>query len=237
MNYLIRRRDAHPPWPGTPHPHTLPYSRRLRVVGLTPCNLTTVVITSEVINMATQTALKKVANAVTGLSAAVSNTFAEQAHAITNACRDAFGSVNWDIDKQELEHVVDAVTDASPWAGTASETVRRSEVTTVVRSYPFLGKACDVFKKEYGELRREHLVKIARICPTAETATDAGLLAVEFFETREKNSSKGISGASGKTATIGMGLGIIKNAATRKRNEIAFRKELAALCKKYNISY
>jgi hypothetical protein len=183
--------------------------------------------------MATQSALKKVANAITGLSAAVSNTFAEQAHAISSTCRDAFGSVNWDIDKQELAHVVDAVTDASPWAGTASESARRSEVTTVVKSYPFLGKACDVFKKEFGELRREHLVKIARICPTAETAMDAGMLAVEFFETREKN--KG--GATGKTATIGMGIGFIKNAQTRKRNEIAFRKELAALCKKHGINY
>lgn len=184
--------------------------------------------------MATQSALKKVATAITGLSVAVSNTFAEQAHEISNACRDAFGSVNWDIDKQELAHVVDAVTDASPWAGSASQDARRSEVTTVVKSYPFLGKACDVFKKEYGELRREHLVKIARICPTAETAQDAGLLAVEFFEARDK--SKSGTGA-GKTATIGMGIGIIKNAQTRKRNEIAFRKALAALCAKYGISY
>lgn len=183
--------------------------------------------------MATKSMLHRVAQAVTGLSSAVSNTFAEQAVAISEAARAAFGSTCWDIPKLELDTIVSDVREASPWKGSSAEAARESEVRAIVKAYPFLGSACGVFKREYGELRREHVVKVARLCPQSETAQDAGLLAVEFYEARDKKTgSKG-----GHKATIGMGLGIIKNAQTRKRNEIAFRKELAALCKKHGISY
>lgn len=177
--------------------------------------------------MTTKTALRKVASAITGLQNAVSNTFAEQAHNITEAARLAFGQANWEIPKPELNAVVDMVAEASPWAGTSSEAARRSEVTTVVKAYPFLDTACDVFKREFGELRREHLVKIARLCPQSETARDAGLLAVEFFTARKK---------PGKSATPAEKLASGMTQAINNAGDPALKQALYRLCRKYNIS-
>lgn len=181
--------------------------------------------------MATKTALKKVAQAVTGLGVAVSNTFAEQAHAITNAAREAFGNVNWEIDGAELDNVCETVRESAPWKGTGSEAARMSETRAIVKAYPFLATAADVFKREYGELRREHLVKVARICPTAETATDAGQLAVEFFEARDKNRGAGKGATSGDKLAAAMA-----QAINNCGDNASLKRSLYSLCKKHGIN-
>jgi hypothetical protein len=181
--------------------------------------------------MATKTSLRKVAGAITGLTTAVANTFVEAAADIAGACHDAFGG-STDIPAAEIVAIQNMVAENAPWKGSSSEGARRSEVKSIVLAYPYLETASKVFKREHGELRREHFVKLARMCPEYVSPTDAALDTVSFFE------KKGKGGASGtRVATIGMGLGIIKNTQTRKRNEIAFRKELAALCKKHGITY
>ena len=184
--------------------------------------------------MSTMNQLKKIAGVVSGLGNAISNTFAQQAHEITKACQDVWGRENWDIDKADVTTVVNTVEENAPWKGTSSAAARRSEVTAIIKGYPHLAKACDTFKREFGELRREHLVKIARIAPTSASAVDTAMLAVEFFETRDKERGKG---ASAKPKTISELVSGIFKVATRKRKEIAFRKELAALCQKHGVSY
>lgn len=185
--------------------------------------------------MTTQTMLKKVANTVSGISAALSNTLAEQSREITKVAREAFGRANWEIPKADLTTVVNAVADQSTWKGTKAEGARRSEVAALVVAYPFLGTACDVFKREFGQLRREHMIKIARLCPDSATASDAAMRAVEFYETRA--AKKGTA----RKGSIGMAIGIIKNLQDdpniSKRKLINFRKDLAALCEKHGISY
>ena len=89
--------------------------------------------------------------------------------------------------------------------------------------------------KEYpkhGTMTRIKMFALARACLKRADYSQFKL-AVKDVESSASKKSKG----AGRKATIGMGLGIIKNAETRKRNEIAFRKELAALCKKHGISY
>lgn len=184
--------------------------------------------------MSTMQQLKKVASTITGLGNAVSNTFASQAHEITSACQQVFGRENWDIDKADITTVVNTVEESAPWKGTSSAAARRSEVTAIIKGYPHLAKACDAFKREFGELRREHLVKIARIAPTSASPADTAGLAVEFFETRDKQRGKG-AGAKPKTITE-LVSGIFQ-VATRKQKEIKFRKELASLCQKHGITY
>jgi hypothetical protein len=184
--------------------------------------------------MSTMQQLKKIAASITGLGNAVSNTFAESAHEITSACQEVFGRENWDIDKADITTVVNTVAEAAPWKGTTSETARKSEVIAIIKGYPHLAKACQDFRRTYGELRREHLVKIARIAPTSASAADTAGLAVEFFETRDKSRGKG---ATPKAKSITELVSGIFKVSTRKQKEIKFRKELAALCLKHDITY
>ena len=184
--------------------------------------------------MTTMTALKKVATAVSGIGNAVSNTFAEQAKNLTDVGREAFGNACWEIPKDELDKIADLVAENSTWKGTSSEAARRSEVTTVVKAYPFLGTASAAFKREYGELRREHLVKIARLCPDSATATDAAGRAIEFFETRAKKRGKSKSKKPADTLASSMEHAI--DAATEIGNA-SLAKSLRTLAKKHGIAF
>ena len=140
--------------------------------------------------MATATQLKKVGNAITGIASAVSNTFVESALAIAEAGMDAWhGSV--EIPDAELTTVVNQVTDNATWKGTKAELTRQGEVKAICRAYNMIGKAAPVFKREYGELRREHFVKLARMCPEYATPTDAALDCADYFQTRDVKKGKG----------------------------------------------
>ena len=178
--------------------------------------------------MATKTMLHRVAKAITGLSSEVSNTFVQQARTITDAACEAFGSVNWDIPKDEIKAIVSEVREASAWKGTSSEAARMSETQAIVKAYPFLGTAADVFKREYGELRRNHLLKVARLCPQSETATDAGLLAVEFFNQRDKDKNGG-----GKTPAEKVSAGLKQ--AINNATDATLKAALYRLANKHNI--
>jgi hypothetical protein len=182
--------------------------------------------------MATATQLRKVGNAIAGIAVKVSDTFVESAHDIAHAAREAWGG-SLDLDAAEVTTVVTQVTEQSTWKGTSSEKARQSEVRSIISAYTGIEKAAREFRKDYGELRREHFIKLAREIPKCETPVDAALIVSDYYQKRDSNKKGGAT----KKASIGMGLGIIKNAQTRKRNEIAFRKELAVLCAKHNISY
>lgn len=134
--------------------------------------------------MATATQLKDVGNAITGMTSAISNTFVEQAHAIAEAGHNAWGG-SLDIKDADITTVVKQVTDNATWKGTTSEKARQSEVKAICKAYTFIETGSRVFKREYGELRREHFVKLARMCPEYATATDAALDCVDYFQTRK----------------------------------------------------
>jgi hypothetical protein len=180
------------------------------------------------IEMSTATQLKKVATAITGLTSAVSNTFVESAGIIAAACHDAFGG-SLDIDAADITRIQDNVSDNASWKGTSSEGARRSEVKAIVLAYTGLETAAKTFRREFGELRREHFVKLAREIPQCETPTDAGLLVAEFFETRGSNASK--SQTPAQKLAAGM-----TQAINNVGDNGALKRALYNLCKKHSIT-
>jgi len=176
--------------------------------------------------MSTKTALKKVSNAITGMTQAVANTFVESASEIANACNEAFNG-SLDIAKEDITAIQDYVAESATWKGTSAEGARRSEVKSIVLAYTGLETASKVFKREYGELRREHFVKLARMIPAYVTPTDAALDTVLFFE--EKGSKAGKSTTPAQKVSQGLTLAI-NNA------DAGLKRALYNLCKKHGVT-
>lgn len=87
------------------------------------------------------------------------------------------------------------------------------------------------YPKTGANLTREKLFKLARYIRGRDYSQIKASVHA-FIKDLEK------AGKSKKSIpTLQSGLRVIKNVQTRKRNEIAFRKELVALCEKYNINY
>lgn len=181
--------------------------------------------------MTTATQVRRVAAAISGMESRVADTMVEVAADIASTCKDVFGGL--EPAKAVITAIVNTVAETASWADTKSEDSRKSELRAVIKSYPDIGIAAKCFRKEFGELRREHFIKLARMLPGQETPQLCAWNAAAFFEDRADN--KGSAG--GRAATFGMGIGIIKKVKTRKPNEIAFRKALATLCDKHNIAW
>lgn len=106
-----------------------------------------------------------------------------------------------------------------------SATVRKSEWKAFfMAAHHGLADAIEYAGDNVEGFNRVQLFKLCRILPTVRGFKKAVATLTQKSGTKRK-------------ATIGMGLGIIKNLQTRKRNIIAFRKELAALCAKHGIEY
>lgn len=181
--------------------------------------------------MTTATQVRKVASAISGIESRVADTMVQVAADIASTCREVFGGL--EPAKDVLAAIVNTVAETASWSGTKSEDARKSELRAVIKAYPDIGVAAKCFRKEYGELRREHFIKLARMLPGQETPQLAAWNCAAWFEDRADNKGSG----GGKAATLGMGLGIIKNVQSKARNVIAFRKELAILCTKHGITY
>ncbi len=174
--------------------------------------------------MATITSLKKVSAAITGIAVAVSNTFVESAGVIASTCHAAFGG-SLDIADADIKAIQDGVADNASWKGSSSEGARRSEVKAIVQAYPWLESACKTFKAQYGELRREHFVKIAREIPQCPDATTAAMYAVEFYQTRD--SSKGGAAKTQQEKLVAALKQALKNTRGSK-----MQNDLLAFCNK-----
>lgn len=176
--------------------------------------------------MATKAALKKVSNTITRLTDAVSNTFIEQAHLIAAACSQAFGG-SLDIDAADLTAIQDVCEQDSTWNGSTSAGVRRSEIKSIVLAYTGLETGAKVFKREFGELRRNHFLKVARMIPEYETASDAALDSVLFFEERDAKANDPKTSAEKLAAALKQAL------ANTKGSKMNI--DLKAFIKKYKI--
>ena len=170
-----------------------------------------------------------IARVVTQHEKATSNTMQALVMALVDACYATFDGA--DIEKEQQDDILTRVENDASWKGTSSAGARQSEWRSCLIAYPYyFAEACKEFKKAYGELRRNHMLKIARAVVKHENWRDAVTTVVKSLKAKA-------AGSGGRTATIGMGLGIIKNFQSRAKNVIAFRKELAVLCKKYDIAY
>ena len=110
-----------------------------------------------------------------------------------------------------------------------SRAARKSEWAAFILAAPEgLASAIRHAQKEMKSFTRVDLFKLCRILPSADGFKDAVAKLIDA-----KN-SKGSKGAARTVASVVKSLFSIQ---TRKRNEIAFRKELAALCEKHGINY
>lgn len=111
---------------------------------------------------------------------------------------------------------------------------RQSEWIAFALAVPYgMADAVRHYPKTGDSLTRVKLFGLARVLKRA-CDFDARKKLTERFA---KDSAKAPSKGTGRVATIGMGLGIIAKAQTRKPKEIAFRKELAKLCAKHGIKF
>ena len=158
-----------------------------------------------------------------------SNTMQALVMSLVDECYLTFEGA--DIEKAQQDDILSRIESDASWKGSSSADARKSEWRSCLIAYPYyFADACKQFKKDFGELRRGHMLKLAREVVKTENFRDAVTTVVKFF-------SKKKPPVAGRVASIGMGIGIIKNVQTRARKVIAFRKELAALCAKYDIAY
>lgn len=177
--------------------------------------------------MTTATQVKKISAAITGMESKVADTMVQVAHDIANACQSVFKGLT--PEAADIKAIQDQVADSATWSGSSSEGARRSEIKSIVLAYPYIETAAKVFKREFGELRREHFVKLARMAPQYETPTDAALDTVAFFE--ERGASKG-----GKSATPAQKLAAAMSQAIANTGDNAgLKRALYNLCKKHSI--
>lgn len=180
--------------------------------------------------MATISNLKKIAKTFVSLDTSASKVFVEQSHYITKQCRQAFGGDIWNVPKDEIVKIADLVAEESPWKNTFSEKVRRSEIASIVKAYPYLSSACAIFERQYKALTRVHMLKIARLCPQCETPNDAALLAIKFFNAKKPTPKNSSAKSSAEKTRAGI-MQAIKHCGNTR-----MEKSLLRLCKTYNIS-
>ena len=159
-----------------------------------------------------------IARVVTQAERAASKTMQVMVLALVDACYDTYNGD--EIDKAQQDDILSKIENDASWKGTASAGARVSEYRACLIAYPYyLADACKLFRTQFGELRRGHMLKLAREVMKHENWRDAVTTVVKSFKAKA-------SAGAGRVATIGMGLGIIKNLLTRSRKVIQFRKEL-----------
>jgi len=180
--------------------------------------------------MATVKQLKECAKVLGGLETAVADTFSTQAANITHKLTSVFGRENWAIDSGDIETMVESLAESATWKGTSAEKVRRSEYRSVIKGYPFLQNGCAYFRREYGTLGKDHMLKVARLAPECETADDAGQFAVEFFQAKDKASGKGNAATQGDKLIAGLKQALANTSGS------AMQSDLIAFVKKYKLA-
>ena len=177
--------------------------------------------------------IKSVVNSIRKLDSQVAVTMQEMVMGLVASCTATYGGD--DMTPIEILEVQNACTKDAKWKGTSAEAARRSEIKACLIAYPYyFGEACAMFRKQYGELRRTHVLMLARQVPKHESFKSAVTTVVKALKSKAKK-------GGGRIANLGMGLGIIKNTQTQKglsKSKLnAFRRELATLCGEYGIKY
>ena len=180
--------------------------------------------------MATQKQLASCVSVLVGMESAVADTFVAQAHKITTTLGQVFGSTNWELPKDDVEAMIDGITDNATWKGTSAERARKSEYRAIIKGYPFLSAGADYFRENYGTFGKEHLLKIARLAPECEAADDAAQFAVEAFQAKDK--AKGTGNAATQQDKLIAGL---KQALANTKGT-AMQDDLQAFVRKYKLA-
>lgn len=173
---------------------------------------------------------KSIVAAVKRLDAAIKETLVQHSRNVAEAVWNEFGD---ECTMENAEAVAKAIAAESTWKGTSSAGARKSEWKAFVYAVQYhMLEAVNYYQKTYPNFNRHVMFTLARELPRNPNGFKA---AADAVAKRVKKASKGSNGAT-RTPTIGMAIGIIKNLPSRGKIT-AFRKELAALCAKYKITY
>lgn len=173
--------------------------------------------------------IKSIVTSIRKLDTQTAITMQEMVLGLVNACTATFGGE--DMTAEQIAQVQDAVTKDAPWKGTSSEGARRSEVKACLKAYPYyFAEACAGFRKQHGELRRNHVLMIARAVPQHETWKLAVAAVVK------KIKAKKVTTVVKPEKALQQALASIKNIETHNRKIIAFRKALAVLAAEHGVS-
>ena len=156
----------------------------------------------------------------------VAATLVESALAFCDAVWDTYKGD--EIAKDDMTGMLDAIEEGSSWKGTRSAAARRSEWKAAINAVPFsFREACQEFKRANPVgFTRVAMFKLARECMKHEYIEDAVAAVVEGKKAKQ---------AKAKARSLVSTLKAVFAVQTRKRKEIAFRKELAALMAKHGI--
>ena len=151
-----------------------------------------------------------IARTITSNEKKASDTMQTLVMAMVAECYNTFDGD--DIPKDQQDDILTRVAKDSTWGDTDAEGARKSEWRACLIAYPYyFAEACKLFRKEHGELRRAHMLKIARAVVKHESYREAVTTVVKSLAAKGK----------GRKATLGMGLGIIKNLQTRSSHVFA----------------
>jgi len=171
--------------------------------------------------MSIATVVRKARKFNSRVAATVVEAAQDVAQEIWDTCSDNDGNIAKDVATSIGEGIVD---EKGP---------RQSEWIAFATSVQYgMVEALGYYAKTGDTLTRVKMFGLARALNKAQDFTAFKSVVDGFVKGLKSKASKGT-----RTPTIGMGLGIIKNLQTKARNVIAFRRELAALCKKHGIQY
>lgn len=171
---------------------------------------------------------KSVGECIKQFDRAVSNTLVECADDLCVSVKaelkaDGFDSCDMDAAREWAKEHCKDMKSAGP------RTTEFKDFIFSAANYNFR-PALNEAKKAFYPITRVQVFAFAKQFHLADGNTKKAIAAV-----------KNQKGGKGSSATLGMGIGIIKRVkkaeGVSQKNLIEFRKELAALCKKYSIKY
>lgn len=173
---------------------------------------------------------KTIVTAVRKFDTAIKRTLVTESKNVAEAVWNQFGD---ECSREDAAAVAKEIASDAPWKGSSSEPARVSEWKAFVFAVQYgLPEAVSYYQRTYANFTRHVLFTLAREC--IKLGAGEHKKAADNVAKRVKKGPTG-NGASRKP-TLGMGLGIIKNLPSRGKM-VAFRKELAQLCKKYGYTF
>ncbi len=173
--------------------------------------------------------IKTIVSSIRKLDTQTAVTMQSMVMGLVAACTQTF--CGEDMSPEQITEVQNEVAKDAPWKGSSSEGARRSEIKACLIAYPYyFGEACALFRREVGELRRNHVLMIARQVPKHESWR----LAVA--EVIKKMKAAKVTVIVSVDQKLSNALSAIRGLQTRSHKIIKFRKELAALVIKHNLA-
>lgn len=172
--------------------------------------------------------IKAVVSSIRKLDTQTAITMQDMVKGLVLACTNTFGGD--DMTAEQITNVQKQVASDAPWKGTSSEGARKSEIKACLVAYPYyFGEATQGFRKQFGELRRTHVLMIARALPKHESWKDAVASVIKTIK------AKKVTTVVSPEKALKNALATIRNLETRDRKIIKFRKALNVLIAECNL--